>query len=66
MAVHTLHRDYRIIRMMKAIDVYLKVEADLDNSEDPKRFAEELCKLLKKVYGVRRAEVSNLHDVSAN
>ena len=52
--------------MMKAIDVYLKVEVDLEDSEDPKRFAEELCKQLKKVYAVRRAEVSTLHDVSAD
>ena len=59
-----LHRDYRIIRMMKAIDVYLKVEVDLDDEESPKRFAEELCRALKKIYGVRRAEISTLLDVS--
>lgn len=64
MAVYALHCDYRIIREMKAIDVYLKVEVDLEESEDPKRFAEELCRVLRKVYGVRRAEVSTLHDVS--
>jgi len=51
--------------MMKAIDVYLKVEADLEESENPRKFAEELCRILNKVYGVRRAEVSNLRDVSA-
>lgn len=49
---------------MKAIDVYLKVEVDLEDSENPKRFAEELCRALRKIYGVRRAEVSTLHDVS--
>ncbi|MBN9656874.1 MAG: hypothetical protein J0H49_01775 [Acidobacteria bacterium] len=51
---------YRTIRMMKNIDVYLKIELDLDDSENPQRFAEELCRILKKVYGVRKAEVSNL------
>lgn len=51
---------------MKAIDVYLKVEVDLEDTESPKRFAEELCRVLKKVYGVRKAEVSTLHDVSAD
>jgi hypothetical protein len=50
--------------MMKAIDVYLKVEVDLEDEESPKRFAEELCRALKKIYGVRRAEVSTLLDVS--
>ena len=49
---------------MKAIDVYLKVEVDLDDEESPKRFAEELCRALKKIYGVRRAEISTLLDVS--
>lgn len=49
---------------MKAIDVYLKVEVDLEDDENPKRFAEELCRALRKIYGVRRAEVSTLHDVS--
>jgi hypothetical protein len=65
MTVYALHRDYRIIRLMQAIDLYIKVEADLDNSEDPKRFAEELCRVLARVYGVRRAELSSLHDVGA-
>lgn len=46
--------------MMKNIDVYIKVEVDLDESEHPQRFAEELCRVLKRVYGVRKAEVSNL------
>ena len=50
---------------MKAIDLYLKVELDLDETENPQRFAEELCRILKKVYGVRRAEVSNLLDRAA-
>jgi hypothetical protein len=47
---------------MKAIDVYLKVELDLPEDENPQRFAEELCRILRKTYGVRRAEVSNLQQ----
>ncbi len=60
-----MDRIYRNIRVMKAIDIYLKVEADLDDAERMEKFAEELCRVLKKVYGVRRAEVSNLHERSA-
>ncbi len=48
---------------MKSIDLYLKVELDLDESENAKRFAEELCRILGRVYGVRRAEVSNMIDL---
>jgi hypothetical protein len=51
---------------MKAIDVYLKVELDLDESEQPQKFAEELCRALKKVYGVRKAEISNLLEHTAH
>ncbi len=51
---------YRTIRVMKNIDVYIKIEADLDESEHPQRFAEELCRILKRVYAVRKAEVQNL------
>lgn len=50
---------------MKAIDLYLKVELDLEEGENPQRVAEELCRILKKVYGVRRAEISNLHERTA-
>ena len=47
---------------MQNIDLYLKVEADLDETEDPKRFAKELCRQIEKIYGVRRAELSNIID----
>ena len=41
--------------------MYLKVEADLAPEESPERFAEEICRILRKVYGVRRAELQSLH-----
>lgn len=47
---------------MNAVDIYLKVEADLDESENARRFAAELCRILERVYGVRRAEVMSLHE----
>lgn len=49
---------------MRNIDLYLKVELDLPEVEKPERFAEELCRMLRKVYGVRRAEVTNLVNKS--
>jgi hypothetical protein len=47
---------------MNAVDIYLKVEADLDESENARRFAAELCRILERVYGVRRAEVMSFHE----
>jgi hypothetical protein len=45
---------------MPRTDVYLKVELDLDERESPERLAAELCRMLRKVYGVRQAEVSSI------
>jgi len=64
MAGDAIHRDYRTIQVMTAFDMYLKVEVDLDEGENPKKFAEELCRILSRVYGVRRTEITSLHDVS--
>lgn len=50
---------------MSAVDIYLKVEADLDESENARRFAAELCRILERVYGVRNAEVMSLHEREA-
>jgi hypothetical protein len=47
---------------MQNIDLYLKVEADLDDAEDVKRFARELCRMLERSYGVRKAELTSLVD----
>ena len=45
---------------MARTDLYLKVELDLDEKENPERIAAEICRLIGKVYGVRRAEVSSM------
>ena len=45
---------------MQRTDVFLKIELRLDNSDDPKKVAQELCKQLMKSYGVRSVEISNL------
>ncbi len=49
-----------MIENMVRIDLYLKVELNLDEKETPERLASEICRLVGKVYGVRRAEVSNM------
>ncbi|MGD1092166.1 MAG: hypothetical protein ABSB35_09255 [Bryobacteraceae bacterium] len=48
------HRD------MVRTDLYLKVELDLDEKEKPDRLASEICRLIRKLYGVRSAEVSSM------
>jgi hypothetical protein len=45
---------------MTSIDVYLKVEVDLDEGEAQDKIQQELVKALEKVFGVRRAEVTNV------
>jgi hypothetical protein len=39
-------------------DLYLKVELDLDKKE-LERVATEICRVIRKVYGVRSAEVTS-------
>jgi hypothetical protein len=41
-------------------DLYLKVELDLDEKEKADRVANEIVRQIRKVYGVRSAEVSNM------
>jgi len=47
-------------RKMPRTDLYLKVELDLDSNESPERVAAEICRLVRRVYGVRKAEVSSM------
>lgn len=55
---------YRIIRCVKRIDVHIKVVIDLEDGENERRLAAEICRVIEKVYGVRRAEVSNIVSAS--
>jgi hypothetical protein len=41
-------------------DVYLKVELDLDAKESPERVAAEISRMIRRVYGVRKVEVSSM------
>ena len=50
---------------MKCIDFYLKVEVDLTGDESPQKVAEERCRMLRKLYSVRKAELSHLVEHNA-
>jgi hypothetical protein len=45
---------------MKRVDLYIKVEVNLDEEEKPERVASEICRQLEKLYVVRSAELSNM------
>jgi hypothetical protein len=47
------------IRLMPRTDLYLKVVADHDEVDTPEKLAAEICRLIKKVHGVRSAELSS-------
>lgn len=47
---------------MQRVDLYLKLELEVDDKDTPERVAGEICRQLLKNYGVRRAEISNLVD----
>lgn len=45
--------------VMKRVDLFIKVELELDENENTERVAGEIVRQLEKLYVVRRAEVSN-------
>lgn len=51
---------------MPRTDVYLKIELDLDEKEKPERVANEIGRLIRKVYGVRSVEVSSMIERDAS
>lgn len=44
---------------MQRVDLYIKVELELDEDEKTEKVANEIIRQLEKLYTVRRAEVSN-------
>jgi hypothetical protein len=44
---------------MKRIDLYIKVEVELDEADVPERVAREICRQVEKIYVVRKAELSS-------
>ena len=45
---------------MPKVELYLKIELDLDTDENPEKIAQEVCKQVRKVYSVRAADVSSI------
>lgn len=45
---------------MKRVDLFIKVEVELEDEEKPDRVAAEICRQLEKMYFVRSAELSNI------
>jgi len=45
---------------MARIDLYIKVVVDTDEQEPPERLAQEICRIVRRIYGVRQAEISNM------
>jgi hypothetical protein len=41
-------------------NLFIKVEVEYDTKEPPERLAEQICRQIQKVYGVRTAEVSHV------
>jgi hypothetical protein len=44
---------------MQRVDLYIKVEIELEEDEPPERIANEICRMLQKLYYVRNAELSS-------
>jgi phosphoribosylformylglycinamidine (FGAM) synthase PurS component len=44
---------------MKRVDLYLKVEVEIDEDEKPEKVADEICRQIQKNVVVRTAEFSN-------
>jgi hypothetical protein len=41
------------------VDLYIKVEVELDNQEELERVTAEICRQIQRLYAVRSAELSN-------
>ncbi len=45
---------------MQRVDLFIKVEVELDEEEKPERVAGEICRQIEKIYVVRAAELSSI------
>ena len=45
---------------MQRVDLYIKVEVELEEDEKPERVAAEICRQIEKLYMVRSAELSSM------
>jgi hypothetical protein len=51
--------EYYRINGMKRVDLYIKVEVDLEEEESAEKVAREICRQVEKIYVVRKAELSS-------
>jgi hypothetical protein len=45
---------------MKAVDLHIKVEVDIEEGESPEQTARDILRAIEKIYGVHRAELSSI------
>ncbi len=45
---------------MPRTDVFLKIVLEHDKDDKPERLAEEICRRIEKLYGVRSTEISSV------
>lgn len=45
---------------MARSDIYIKIVVEHDKQDPPEKLADEICRRIEKLYGVRTAEVSNV------
>lgn len=45
---------------MQRTHLHIKIELEIGDDEDPRKLADEICRQVMKVYGVRSAEVSTM------
>jgi len=55
-----LHKRQSIMGIMREMQIYVKVVVELPDGEQPQRMGREICRVVKKLYGVREAEVSSI------
>jgi len=60
LAVKAKKFDMWRMKVMQRLDLYIKVEVELDEDEKPDKVADEICRVIQKIYVVRSAELSNL------
>jgi hypothetical protein len=55
---HAITKYYQI-KDMKRVDLYIKVEVELEEDDTPEKVAREICRQVEKIYVVRKAELSS-------
>lgn len=48
------------MRGMRELQIYVKVVVEVPEGEQPQRLGREICRVVKKLYGVREAEVTSI------